>query len=89
VFCDCSSGGQTTAAAACPTACPNTTPKVYPVVRNGGVGLPAISWEGGSWEGHNGANPEAATYFSKADFTEPLQTQYGKAGFRCVRAPEP
>jgi hypothetical protein len=89
VFCDCSSGGQVTAATTCPTACPNTNPKVYPIPRNGGVGLPEIAWEGGSWEGHTAASPAAATYFTKGGYTEPLQTQYGKAGFRCARAPEP
>jgi hypothetical protein len=39
-----------------------------------------IYWEGGSWEGH-GIEPSG--------YNEPIQTQYGKAGFRCVRPPEP
>jgi hypothetical protein len=47
------------------------------------VALPGIAWEGGSWEGHgieNGAN---------GAYNEPMQSQYGKAGFRCVRPIEP
>jgi hypothetical protein len=88
VFCDCSSGGQSTKAAACPNACPNTSPVTYGVVMNGGTGFPSVRWEGGSWEGHESADPATAPYFSDSAYTEPLQTQYGKGGFRCARGPE-
>ena len=88
VFCDCSTGGQSTKAAACPNACPNTSPVTYGVVMNAGTGFPSVKWEGGSWEGHQTADPALAPYFSKATYMEPLQTQYGKGGFRCARGPE-
>jgi len=88
VFCDCSTGGQAAKPAACSTACPNTTPVMYPIVRNGGTGFPSMRWEGGSWEGHETANPAIPPYFSDNNYTEPIQTQYGKASFRCARAPE-
>jgi hypothetical protein len=89
VFCDCSTGGQAMAATGCTTySCPNTSPTTWPIPRNGGTALPSVRWEGGSWEGHNGADPSTPPYFSDSDFTEPLQTQYGKAGFRCARAAE-
>jgi hypothetical protein len=45
-----------------------------------------IGWEGGSWEGHgiqNGGTPTSPAY------NEGIETQYGKAGFRCVRPVEP
>jgi hypothetical protein len=42
--------------------------------------MPGISWEGGSWEGHG---------IQRGGYNEPMQTQYGKAGMRCVRAAEP
>jgi len=45
-----------------------------------GTGVLAVTWEGGSWEGH-GIQP--------GGYGEPLQTQYSKAGFRCVRPIEP
>jgi hypothetical protein len=43
------------------------------------VPMPGSLWEGGSWEGHG---------IQQGGYNEPLFTQYGKAGFRCVRAPE-
>jgi hypothetical protein len=43
------------------------------------VPMPGSLWEGGSWEGHG---------IQQAGYNEPLFTQYGKAGFRCVRPPE-
>jgi hypothetical protein len=89
VFCDCSTGGQTSPTTGCMSySCPNTTPTTWPIPRNGGTGLPNVQWEGGSWEGHNGADPSSPPYFSDSNFTEPLQTQYGKAGFRCARGAE-
>jgi len=88
VFCDCSTGGQATKAASCPNACPGAT--TYGVPRNGGTAFPTVRWEGGSWEGHTSADPASTPYFAGNDtgYSFPLQTQYGKAGFRCARAPE-
>jgi hypothetical protein len=89
VFCDCSTGGSTTKVAACSAySCPNTTPTTWPIPLNGGTALPEVRWEGGSWEGHEPANPASPPYFSDSAYSEPVQTQYGKAGFRCARAPE-
>ena len=42
--------------------------------------MPPIPWEGGSWEGHG---------IQLYGYNEPAHTQYGKAGFRCVRPAEP
>jgi hypothetical protein len=42
--------------------------------------MPGIYWEGGSWEGHG---------IQSGGYNEPMHTQYGKAGFRCVRPVEP
>jgi hypothetical protein len=42
--------------------------------------VPGSLWEGGSWEGHG---------IQQAGYNEPIFTQYGKAGFRCVRPVEP
>jgi hypothetical protein len=78
--------GVANGAASCPGS--TKTKLSWPVLRNGGAGLPSVRWEGGSWEGHETASPASAPYFSDSAYTETLQTQYGKGGFRCARAPE-
>ena len=73
-FCDASGTGGT--GAACMT---NTSPPVAGILR--AAVMPAVAWEGGSWEGHDVAP-------ATDNFNEPMHTQYGKAGFRCARAAE-
>jgi hypothetical protein len=56
------------------------------VLRSSTMGDPG--WTGGSWEGHRAfSNNLAAQPFftNNSYFTIPAQTQYGKAGVRCVR----
>jgi hypothetical protein len=43
--------------------------------------MPSVGWEGGSWEVHAIATGGNGS-------TQPMHTQYGKAGFRCARAAE-
>ena len=45
-----------------------------------GASMIGVTWEGGDWECH-GVQP--------GGYNEPMQTQYGSTGFRCVRPPEP
>lgn len=51
-------------------------------------GISKSMWIGGSWEGHGSFNLTAAVPFRREWYTGaqqfPLQTQYGKTGFRCV-----
>ena len=46
-----------------------------------GAGLPSVDLLRGSWEGHGIA-------YHNAGYNFPMQTQYGKAGFRCARVLE-
>ena len=43
--------------------------------------MPTVGWEGGSWEVHAIAKGGLGS-------NQPMHTQYGKAGFRCVRPTE-
>jgi hypothetical protein len=85
-FCDC--GAYTTgdqgSLPACTCPSPGGTPDTKPgVVR--ATDLPTAPWVGGSWEGHETADPHDPPYLQVHAYDEPLQTQYGKSGFRCVR----
>ena len=90
-FCDCGAytAAEYTALPHCTCPSPGGMPPTKPgVVR--ATNLPTAPWVGGSWEGHETANPADPPYLSVHAYDEPLQTQYGKAGFRCVRpAPVP
>ncbi len=44
-----------------------------------GANMPPVPWNGGSWEVHG---------VQQDGYGEPMQTQYGKAGFRCARPVE-
>ncbi len=44
-----------------------------------GGNMPPVAWNGGSWEVHD---------IQQDGYNEPMQTQYGKAGFRCMRPTE-
>jgi hypothetical protein len=87
-FCDCgaTNNGETNN---CTCPAPGSTPPTKPgVIR--ATGVVHAQWSGGSWEGHsNNAQPESKPYFGAQAYGGfPLQTQYGKAGFRCARPAE-
>ena len=45
--------------------------------------MPGINWQGGSWEVHG-----IPTGGADNNYVEPMETQYGKTGFRCARPAE-
>jgi hypothetical protein len=90
-FCDTSDGvantGTTTST--CPTTAGQTTcttvnyaGKYLCGYQRGGP-MPGINWQGGSWEVHG-----IPTGGADNNYVEPMQTQYGKTGFRCARPAE-
>jgi len=85
-FCDCAtfSAREKSSLPACECPAPGSTPPVKPgVVR--ATNLPNMTLIGGSWEGHETADPASSPYLWVESFSKPVQSQYGKTGFRCVR----
>jgi len=76
-FCDTTGTGGSPDLGVCSRSTPSGT--MNGIIR--ATNMPVIEWEGGSWEGHGIA-------YHNATYTFPMQTQYGKAGFRCARPPE-
>jgi hypothetical protein len=84
-YCDTADAVSSNTTGSCPAgycvrAKLGTTPQEYDCGIVRAPPMPGIYWEGGSWEGHG---------IQSGGYNEPMQTQYGKAGFRCVRPVEP